>query len=52
MSLDQTMVDRTCTLRETREDFRAGMQKLMMAAVHGDGTLVVVRDTALGATSL
>jgi hypothetical protein len=24
MSLDQAMVDRTCTLRETREDFRAG----------------------------
>jgi hypothetical protein len=26
--------------------------KLMMAAVHGDGTLVVVCDTVLGATSL
>jgi hypothetical protein len=25
---------------------------LTMAAVHGDGTLVVVCDTALGATSL
>jgi hypothetical protein len=26
--------------------------KLTMAALHGDGTLVVVCDTALGATSL
>jgi hypothetical protein len=26
--------------------------KLMMAAVHGDGTLVVVSDMALGAISI
>jgi hypothetical protein len=26
--------------------------KMMMAALHGDGTLVVVCDMALGATSL
>jgi hypothetical protein len=44
MSLDQTMVDRTCTLRETREDFRAG--------IHGDGTLAIVCDTALGTSCL